>query len=86
VINRIAADADLQAETVRKSLPTGHSFLHTAHRDASGLGILELWELHGAGHSWSGGSPTGSFTSASGPDASKEMIRFFLNHRLSQST
>jgi poly(hydroxyalkanoate) depolymerase family esterase len=85
VISRIAADANLRTQTVRRTSPTGTSFSHTVHRDASGVGVLELWELHGAGHSWSGGSPAGSFTSADGPDASKEMLNFFLKHRLSPS-
>jgi poly(hydroxyalkanoate) depolymerase family esterase len=83
VIARVAAEANFQTQTVRKSSPTGDSFSHTVHRDASGVGILELWELHGAGHCWSGGSPAGSFTSPDGPDASNEMLRFFLEHRLS---
>lgn len=83
VIARVAAGANFSVQTVRDSSPTGHSFSHTVHRDASGHGVLELWELHGAGHSWSGGSPAGSFTSEHGPDASREMLRFFLQHRLS---
>lgn len=85
LIARIAADANLKTQTVQKNSPTGHSFSHTVHRDTSGVAILELWELHGAGHNWSGGSPAGSFTSADGPDASNEMLRFFLKHRLSPS-
>jgi poly(3-hydroxybutyrate) depolymerase len=40
---------------------------------------VEHWNVQGAGHAWSGGDASGSFTDGSGPDASAAMLRFFMS-------
>jgi poly(hydroxyalkanoate) depolymerase family esterase len=42
--------------------------------------LAEQWIVHGSPHAWSGGAAAGSFTDPNGPDASREMIRFFNEH------
>ncbi|GGC11528.1 esterase [Marivita lacus] len=61
----------------------GRSFRQTRHDDAEGRSVAELWEIEGAGHAWSGGQSGGSYTDPKGPEASREMLRFFLQHHLS---
>src|SRR5450830_658880 len=59
------------------SVPNGHRYTRTTHSQADGSPLGEYWVIHGAGHAWSGGSNSGSYTDAKGPDASREMMRFF---------
>ena len=66
------------ASTEQGQAAGGRRYTRQRQLRADGRPLTEHWLVHGAGHAWSGGQPAGSYTDASGPDASTEMLRFFL--------
>lgn len=63
--------------TIDRTINGGRVTLTTLDRP-DGIAQAEYWLMHDAGHAWSGGDKKGTYAEASGPDASREMIRFFL--------
>jgi poly(hydroxyalkanoate) depolymerase family esterase len=84
VLASAIADVDVVATTSEGMTATSErAFRRTVWRragDADAASVAEHWVVHGAAHAWSGGDASGSFTDPTGPDASREMLRFFAEH------
>ena len=65
-------------EDTRSDL-TGRPWRETVIRDAAGRPMVAHWQVEGLGHAWSGGDARGSYADPKGPDASAEIVRFFLS-------
>jgi poly(hydroxyalkanoate) depolymerase family esterase len=63
------------SQTVENGEESGRKYTRTV---SSAKPAVEHWLVHGAGHAWSGGSASGSYTDSRGPDATRAMLRFFL--------
>jgi poly(hydroxyalkanoate) depolymerase family esterase len=80
-VEPVATGGATPSVTVREGQAVGgRAYTCEIYHDARGHVVVERWTIHGAGHSWSGGSPDGSYTDPAGPDASREMVRFFHEH------
>lgn len=82
---RIAQDQPLPVESLNVMIPASEgrrAYTRSVEFGPGGVPYRELWIVHGGGHAWAGGSEAVRLNDATGPDASREMMRFFLQHRL----
>ncbi len=76
---RIANDARPPGtEILDNGTSGGRHYTRATVLSADGHATLEHWRINGLGHAWSGGNASGSYADTAGPDASAEMVRFFL--------
>lgn len=80
IVAQSAQAVALSKHVEQGRVPGGHDYSRTLSTDAAGRTMIEQWVVHGAGHAWSGGSAAGSYCDPRGPDATREMLRFFLEH------
>jgi poly(hydroxyalkanoate) depolymerase family esterase len=77
VFSEAFASDDTKLTISNGEVPGGHRYSVTKAKSADGETVAEYWMIKGAGHAWSGGHLAGSYTDPKGPDASREMLRFF---------
>jgi poly(hydroxyalkanoate) depolymerase family esterase len=80
---RLGVDGALTAadgvNVMRGRVSGGHAYTRTTYADETEV-LLEQWIVHGAGHTWFGGTTGCSYTDPLGPDSSAEIVRFFDEH------
>ncbi len=64
----------------RGQVPGGRAYTQAQYSAADHHTLLEQWTIHGAEHAWAGGSAHDKWSDPHGPNASAEMVRFFLTH------
>ena len=80
-LNTIQAMLPSDCSSVEQRISTpGRDVTLTRYLTPGGSIAGELWLVHGLGHAWSGGHPSGSYTDPVGPNASDESLRFFRQY------
>lgn len=77
--------ASSAAQTSEGSVPSGYDYEVAAYEWGSGEAIVERWLIAGEGHAWPGGLANRAWSDPKGPDATREIARFFAAHPMSST-
>lgn len=69
---------DEPATVLREQGPKGYDHVRYVYESPEGRAIMEKWIVEEMGHDWSGGDAEGTYADPAGPDASEEIVRFFV--------
>jgi len=72
-------DSKVAAEHTQSSGITAKGY-HFTRRTYGNPVVIEEWSVDELGHAWSGGSSDGTYVDEKGPDATREIVRFLLDH------
>jgi poly(hydroxyalkanoate) depolymerase family esterase len=78
IVAEATPDLVLRQRQDRGHADGGRGYTQTVISGADGVSVVEYWVVEGGRHAWSGGRSLGSHTDPRGPNASAEMVRFFL--------
>lgn len=82
IVTQLSSGFDQSKLTVKSEntgvTADGFHFTRRVHGQPS---LIEEWTVDELGHAWSGGSKDGTYTDERGPDATREIMRFLLEHK-----
>lgn len=82
IVSQLMTGFDQQSLTVSgETTGSTAAGYHFTHRTIGKPVVIEEWSVDELGHAWSGGSKDGTYTDEKGPDATREIMRFLLEHK-----
>jgi poly(hydroxyalkanoate) depolymerase family esterase len=76
---------NLSEEVIVDQVPGGYPYRKHVYSDQTGRVLMENWTVQGLGHAWSGSPRVHKYGDPKGPEASREIWRFFSDADSSQS-
>ncbi|HEY2706065.1 MAG TPA: PHB depolymerase family esterase [Candidatus Dormibacteraeota bacterium] len=73
------------AQTLNQQSPGGVPYTVAKYVDGHGQELLQYWLVPSMAHAWSGGCACQPYASPSGPDETRAMYDFFVNHPMPAS-